>query len=86
MLALHEIKDLIKLNEAVEQFKKSMKGKTGMKSWLPSVGALVVSALTIFTPEIQTYITAHPSVAAALLSAYSIFTHIMPSPIQGAKK
>lgn len=49
-------------------------------NWLTSIIALVGAAVSIFTPQIQTGISAHPTVAAIIAAVYAIFAHIMPSP------
>lgn len=58
-----------------------------MKNWWVSIIALAGSAVSIFTPQIQTGISLHPALATILAAAYAIFAHIMPQPVStGSQK
>jgi hypothetical protein len=52
-----------------------------MKKALPSILAALAALLTVFAPQLQSLISAHPSVAAVLMSLYSIMAHLLPSPV-----
>lgn len=56
---------------------------TKLKSLLPSLIALATAALTIFSPVLQGYVSAHPSVSAVLAAVYAVIAHLMPSPKVG---
>ena len=56
-----------------------------MKKWLPTLIALGTGAVAILAPALQAEIAAHPAIASVLMAAYSILTHLLPSPNQAPK-
>lgn len=53
-------------------------------NWLTSIIALVGAAVSIFTPQISSGISAHPTLATIVAAVYAVFAHIMPSPTGAA--
>ena len=52
-----------------------------MKNWAMTLVALAGSAVTIYLPQIQHGIAAHPQVATVIAAIYAILAHISPSPM-----
>jgi len=52
-----------------------------MKKWIPTLTTLGSIALTMFTPQIQHTISAHPVVATVLAGAAAVINHVLPSPV-----
>lgn len=52
-----------------------------MSKYLPSLLAAASALLTIFAPQLQALISAHPSVAAVLAGVAVIISHLLPSPV-----
>lgn len=49
-------------------------------TYLPTIIAAVMALVTVFTPQLQDYISAHPAVAAVIAAAGAIAAHLAPSP------
>jgi hypothetical protein len=67
---------LVRLSKLLDQFGKDLK----MKKWIPSFLSLLAGAVTIFSPDLQAVIAAHPETAGVLASVVAIITHLLPSP------
>ena len=52
-----------------------------MSKWIPSIIGAIGAAFSVFVPEIQSLLAAHPAVSGAIMFIYSIFAHILPSPL-----
>ena len=50
--------------------------------FLPSIVPIVVLIASTFAPQVQTFISGHPSAALALGGIYSILSHLLPSPLK----
>ena len=53
-------------------------------NWLMSIISLGAAAATIFTPQLQHLISAHPTIGTVVASIFAIFAHVMPSPTGAA--
>jgi hypothetical protein len=74
----------IKFLRAFDSFTASV-GKDGsFMSWLSSLISLGVAALSIFAPQLQHLISAHPAVTGVVGSIVAIINHLLPSPTGAA--
>jgi len=50
----------------------------------PSILALIMAALSVFQPQVQGFVSAHPAVSTGIGALYAILTHVLPgSPLGG---
>lgn len=50
-------------------------------NWWKSLVSLAVAAVSIFTPQLQGAIAAHPAISASIASAFAIWSHLSASPL-----
>jgi hypothetical protein len=56
-------------------------GKVNSMNWTVSLIALIGSAASIYAPQAQAWILHHPQAGVVIAGLYSIFAHLMPSPV-----
>lgn len=56
-----------------------------MVKFIPSFVTLALTAASLFAPQIQAFVTAHPSAAAGLAGVYALIKGLLPSPIPASK-
>ncbi len=49
--------------------------------FLPTIIPILVLIASTFAPQVQAFISGHPSAALALGGIYSILSHLLPSPL-----
>lgn len=54
-------------------------------SYLPSIIGAVSAVAGLFSADLQGLVAAHPTLALVLGGIYSIFSHLMPSPVAPSK-
>lgn len=47
----------------------------------PSIFAALVGLISLFEPQLQAIIVAHPAIASVLASVSVIVSHLLPSPV-----
>jgi hypothetical protein len=50
--------------------------------FVPSIIPILVLVASTFAPQVQVFITGHPSAALILGGVYSILSHLLPSPLK----
>lgn len=53
-------------------------------NWLKSLASLAAAAATIFVPQLQVLVAAHPAIVSGIWSVFAIWAHISPSPTGAA--
>lgn len=53
-------------------------------NWLKSIASLAAAAATIFLPQLQGVVAAHPAIVSGIWSAFAIWLHISPAPTGAA--
>jgi len=56
-----------------------------LQKYWPSVLPAVVALWGVYGTQVQSFVSAHPEVAAVVGGLYAIFTHLMPSPVVASK-
>lgn len=55
-----------------------------IKSWWPSIVAVLGAIAPIVLPAVKDAISHHPQVAVVLGAIYAILSHLLPSPVATA--
>ncbi len=50
--------------------------------FLPSIIPILILIASTFAPQVQAFVTGHPSAALALGGIYSVLSHLLPSPLK----
>lgn len=53
-------------------------------NWLKSLASLAAAAATIFIPQLQVLVAAHPAIVSSIWGAFAIWAHISPAPTGAA--
>lgn len=72
----------LKLLRAVDRAGSEIsQAKGDMKKIIPSLVTLAATAVTLFTPELQALLVAHPAAATVFAGIYALIKGLLPSPI-----
>jgi hypothetical protein len=74
----------VKLLRAVNRFDSELTqgGTINMTKFIPSVVTLVLTAASLFSTEIQTFVAGHATIATVIAGVYALIKGLLPSPLQ----
>lgn len=74
----------IRFLRAFNRFTNSLEKDESFMNWLMSIISLATAAATIFAPQLQHLVSAHPAIFAGIAGAVATVNHILPSPTGAA--